>query len=120
MANKLLYWSPRIIGILAILFMMMFSVDCFDGEGPVSDQLICLFMHNIPTVGFIIVLTIAWKWELIGGILIALISLAAAIMFKSFAGNPASLVVISPFIVCSVLFIYYHFTQKKDSGAKNT
>ncbi len=113
MAKKILYWSPRIIGILAILFMMMFSIDCFDGEGPVMDKLICLIMHNIPSFCFIIVLIIAWKWELIGGILIALISLAAAIMFKSFAGNPASLLVISPFIVCSVLFMYQHYLQKR-------
>jgi hypothetical protein len=113
MHNKLLYWSPRIIGILAILFMIMFSIDCFDGEGPISDQLLCLFMHNIPTFGFIIVLIIAWKWELIGGILFAMISLAAAIVFKSFAGNPASLLVISPFIICSALFIYHHYNQKR-------
>lgn len=112
MTKKILYWSPRIIGILAILFMALFSADCFEGNGEITEKFICLTMHNIPTLGFLIVLIIAWKWELIGGILFALISLAAAIMFKSFTGNPASLLIISPFVISSVLFIYHYYLNK--------
>jgi len=106
MTKKLLYWTPRILAILAILFMMMFSMDCFEMEG--KDALICLFMHNIPAFIIIIVLIIAWKWELIGGVLFVAAFIAAGIFFKSFTGNPASLMVISPFLLVGILFIFYH------------
>lgn len=45
--EKVLYWSPRILAILAILFIMMFSLDCFEGKWNLGEQLTCLFMHNI-------------------------------------------------------------------------
>ena len=113
MTKKLLYWTPRILAILAILFMMVFSMDCFEMGG--KDALICLVMHNIPAFIIIIVLIVAWKWELIGGILFAVAFIAAGIFFNSFTGNPASLIVISPFLVVGILFIvdYYLYLRKK-------
>lgn len=111
MTKKLLYWTPRILAILAILIMMVFSMDCFEMGG--KDAWICLVMHNIPAFIIIIVLIIAWKWELIGGILFAVAFIAAGIFFKSFTGNPASLIVISPFLVVGILFITYHLLYKE-------
>jgi hypothetical protein len=105
MKQKILCWSPRILAILAILFMMMFSADCFEEGNTLSNKLICLFMHNIPAFICIGALIVAWKWERIGGILFILIFLAAAVYFKSFTGNPASLIVISPFLLTGILFI---------------
>jgi len=113
MKNKLLYWTPRILAILAILFMMMFSMDCFEMGG--KDALICLVMHNIPALIIIIVLIIAWKWELIGGILFVVAFITAGIFFKSYSGNPASLIVISPFLLTGILFIiHYYFNRPQD------
>ncbi|NOU47716.1 MAG: hypothetical protein HOO86_11735 [Bacteroidales bacterium] len=116
MVKNVLYWTPRILGILAILFMMMFSLDCFEGDYSFNEKLTCLFMHNLPSLGCILLLIIAWKWELIGGLLFILISIAMAIFFKSFAGNPASLVVISPFLITGILFIVHHQLQKGRSA----
>jgi hypothetical protein len=110
MKEKLLYWSPRILAILAILFMMVFSIDCFDMGG--KEAFICLVMHNIPAFIIIAVLVIAWKWELIGGILFIAAFLAAGIFFKSFRQNPVSLIVISPFLVVGVLFLLDYFLMK--------
>jgi hypothetical protein len=107
MKKKILYWTPRIIGILAILFMMMFSLDCFENGG--TDALICLVMHNIPAFIIIAVLIVAWKWELIGGILFVIAFVAAGIYFKSFAGNPGSLIVIAPFLLTGILFILHNY-----------
>ena len=106
MKKKLLYWSPRILAILAILFMMMFSLDCFEGE--IKETMLCLVMHNIPAFIIILVLVIAWKWELIGGILFVIAFFAAGIFFKSFTNNPASLIVIAPFLLTGILFIIYY------------
>ncbi len=115
MKKKLLCWAPRILAILAILFMMMFSMDCFEMGG--RDAWICLVMHNIPAFIIIAVLIIAWKWELIGGILFVVAFFAAGIFFKSFTSNPASLIVIAPFLLVGILFIvnYFLYLGKKES-----
>jgi hypothetical protein len=114
MTRKVLYWAPRILAILAILFMMMFSVDCFGENESLKNQLICLFMHNIPAFILILVLIVAWKWELIGGTIFILAFIAGTIFFNSFTGNWGSLVVISPFLITGILFIAdYRVIKKK-------
>jgi hypothetical protein len=105
MVKRALYWIPRILGILAILFMMMFSLDCFGENETLKNQLICLFMHNIPAIICVIVLLIAWKWELIGGVIFIFAFFAGTIFFNSFTGNWGSLIVISPFLITGILFI---------------
>jgi hypothetical protein len=112
MKMRIIYWIPRIIGILAILFMMMFSFDCFGGEYNLKEQLICFFMHNIPSFIIVLFLVIAWKWEMIGGVLFIVACIAMSIFFKSFAGNPASLIVIAPFLLAGILFIVYDQLNK--------
>jgi len=113
MAARLLYWIPRVFTILAILFMMMFSFDAFEGNEPLGKKLIGLLIHNIPVFILIIIIVIAWKRELIGGFLLILAFIACAILFKSFSGNAASLIVIGPFFVTGVLFILHHLFYRK-------
>lgn len=113
MTTKLLYWAPRILSILAILFMMMFSMDCFGEYDSFGNQMTCFFMHNIPALICIAVVIVAWKWELIGGILFVLIFIGGGIYFNSFTDNPASLIVISPFLLTGALFIIYYFMTRQ-------
>jgi hypothetical protein len=113
MTIKVLYWTPRIIAILAILLMMMFSIDCFGEYGSIDDQLICFLMHNLPSFAFIASLAIAWKWEIIGGILFILFFIAAGILFGSFTGNFASLIIIGPLLICGMLFILHDYLKNK-------
>jgi hypothetical protein len=113
MTRMILYWAPRILTIFAILFMMMFSLDCFGENETLKNQLICLFMHNIPAFICVIVLFIAWKWELIGGVIFILAFIAGTIFFNSFKGNWGSLIVISPFLITGILFIADYRVNKK-------
>ena len=106
MKKKLLYWAPRILAILAILFMMMFSMDCFEMGG--RDAWICLVMHNIPAFIIIAVLVIAWKWELIGGVLFIAVAIGGAIYFNGFGGNWGVLPVMVPFLLTGILFIIFY------------
>ena len=62
-----IYWSPRVLSILFILFISMFALDVFDGtQFPLV--LLALFMHLIPSFVLIAILVVAWKWEWVGGI----------------------------------------------------
>ena len=113
MALKILYWFPRVLAILAILFMLVFSIDCFDGTSAIKEKLICFGMHNIPALIITAVLVIAWKWELIGGILFITVALAGSIFFRGFSGNPGSLIVMAPFVVVGFLLILNHVLSAK-------
>ena len=108
MSDKVFYWIPRILAILAILFMMMFSLDCFEG-GIAKDMFICFIMHNIPAFIVIIVLVISWKWELIGGILFVIVFFAGSIFFHGFGKNWGALIIMVPFLLTGGFFILHYF-----------
>lgn len=66
--GKFTYWTPRILSIIFIAFLALFSLDVF-GEGlSFREVLIGLIMHNIPVFVLIAVLAIAWKREIVGGV----------------------------------------------------
>ena len=66
--NKFIFWIPRILGILFILFLAMFSLDVFEGNYGFWGTVVGLFMHNIPAMILLIVLIISWKHELVGAV----------------------------------------------------
>ena len=74
--NKYLYWTPRILGIIFVLFLMMFSLDIFQPGLSALQIALGLFMHNIPALILLIVLIISWKKEIVGGIVFILAGLA--------------------------------------------
>jgi hypothetical protein len=113
MKEKILYWIPRILTILGILFMLMFSFDVFDGNEPLGRKLLGFLMHNIPVIILTGILVVAWIWELIGGLLLLAAVIAASIFYRSFAGNPWSLIVLAPFAITGFLFLIHHFLYGK-------
>lgn len=113
MNQNIFKWIARIITLIAIAFMIMFSFDCFEGDSPLNDQLLCFLMHNIPAITLIIVLFIAWKYEVIGGVLFILLAIGMTIFFRSFAGNPYSLIVVGPFLLTGLLFIFSQLKANK-------
>lgn len=113
--KNVLLWLPRILTILAILFMLMFSLDVFTENAPAGKTILGFLAHNIPAFVLALILFISWKNELIGGLLLIAAFIAAAIFFRSFNGNPGSLIVIVPFLVSGLFFVLYHFLYKKEN-----
>jgi len=66
--NKFIYWTPRILGILFVLFLAMFSLDIFDGNYGFWGTIVGLFMHNIPAIILALLLWISWKHEIVGAV----------------------------------------------------
>jgi hypothetical protein len=66
--GKFTYWTPRILSILFIAFLALFSLDVFDMKLGFWQTLIGLFMHNIPVFVLIAVLAVSWKREIVGGV----------------------------------------------------
>ena len=115
MKEKMLYWIPRVLTILAILFMMIFSLDVFGSGEPPGNQLLGFLMHNIPAFILTGILLIAWKWEIAGGVLFIIATLAGCIFFRAFSGNPGALIIMGPFFIVGILFILHHFLYHKPS-----
>ncbi len=123
------HWLPRIICILAILFISMFAADAFAPGLTVWQQLGAFFMHLIPSFILIALLVIAWKWEYIGGILFMIIGLAfSPVVFSiNYRMNHSIwmslstiLIITMPFVLLGILFIISHRLKKKRSTTPAT
>lgn len=101
--NKLLHYAPRVIGILGILFLSSFALDVFGQGYSLSELIVALFMHLIPSFVLIAVLILAWRYERIGG---ALFVAAAIFPWVVFTDNDliANLIISGPFFVVGLLF----------------
>ena len=103
--KKILFWLPRILVILFALFLSIFALDIF-GEGyGFWGTIVGLFMHLIPTFALIILLLIAWKWEIIGGILFILLGVFFTIFFDGYEELMQFLIVCFPVFLVGILFI---------------
>ena len=120
--QKILYWLPRILCIIAILFISLFALDAFQPDLTIWQQIGAFLMHLIPSFILLALLLIAWKWEYIGGIIFTIIGLGfSPFIFKhNYDMNHSvwmSLGIISmitlPFVVVGILFIMSHFQNKR-------
>jgi hypothetical protein len=64
----LVYWSPRILGILFAAFISIFALDVFSEHLPFGRTMLALALHLIPTAIVVMVLLISWRWEWMGAI----------------------------------------------------
>ena len=119
MISKILYWLPRFLAIISLLFMTVFSFDVFGGEESFGLKMLGFLVHNIPVLILVAVLIIAWKWEMAGGFLFILASISGTVFFHSFSGNPGSLIVIAPFLIIGILFIIHSFFYVSSRAGKS-
>jgi len=108
-----LLWFTRILAILAILFVLMFSMDAFSGDEPFNRKLSGFLVHSIPALILICALIVAWKYEIAGGAIFIIIAIALGIYWGSFKGNPGSLLILAPFILTGLLFITHRLLSGK-------
>jgi hypothetical protein len=66
--EKSLIWTPRIAGILFILFISLFALDIFEMNLGFWGTLVGLFMHLLPSFLLLIGVVIAWKREWVGAL----------------------------------------------------
>lgn len=74
--SKSLYWTPRILLIIFICFLTIFSFDVFDMGLNFWQTVGAFLIHSLPSLILLIVLIISWKYEIVGGIVFILAGLA--------------------------------------------
>jgi hypothetical protein len=122
---KIFHWLPRVICIVAILFISLFAADAYDPKLAFFQQVLAFIMHLIPSFILVIFLVVAWKWELAGGILFGIIGLGTGpwVFMHNYQMNHSvamstgivSLICL-PFVVVGGLFILSHFLKRKIRG----
>jgi len=121
-------WAARILSVLFIAFLTLFSFDVF-GEGTgLGQEILAFLLHNVPSFVLIILLIVAWKHELAGGVMIALVGLAASAYFfslnyarsHSVSTGLRAAVIGAPFVVVGLLFIISHFLPRPKTLAAQT
>ena len=121
---QLFHWLPRIISILAILFVSMFALDAFSPGLTIWQQLGAFLIHLLPSFILLAFLIVAWKWEYLGGIIFTLIGLGLSPFIYLLnhnrngmtVGNSLIVVLLIniPFIIVGILLIVSYFLKKKD------
>src|SRR5262245_50321223 len=101
-SHTVLFWTPRIAGILVAGFLALFALDAFNRTSFVA-ALPEFAIHLIPSLLVLTVVAIAWRFEWIGAI--AFVGLAALYAAMD-GGRPDWILAISgPLLVVGALFL---------------
>jgi len=117
-SKGLIYWLPRILSILFICFLMLFSLDVFEPGASVKDIAIGLFMHNIPALILLVITIIAWKHEIVGGVAFILAGILYLVLVIQ-NGVPLlmvlswSLTISGPAFLIGILYLVGWFKKRK-------
>jgi len=106
-----LYWTPRILSILLVVFISLFSLDIFSEGYSGWDLVAGLVMHLLPTLVAVAFIVIAWKWEKIGGLLF--IILGIVFIFIGGFELMAILLFTFPSIIIGSMFLLHHYGQRR-------
>lgn len=118
--DKFIFWTPRIISIIFICFLALFSLDVLSPELSYWQIAIGLFMHNIPAFVLLAVLLISWKYEIVGGVAFILAGiLYISILLMNILKNPSDLYMLfwalqisGPAFIIGILFTIGWFKKR--------
>lgn len=113
MTNQLLFWPPRIISLLFVVFVSLFAFDVFEQAQGWAVAL-ALLIHLLPSFLLLGIVFLAWRHDLFGAI--AFLSLAIIYVLSVGFDRPWSwyATIAGPCLVVSLLFFiswYNHRTQ---------
>ena len=122
--QKLVFWAPRILSILFILFLALMSLDVFSPGLSFQQIVVGLFIHNIPVFILLAILLISWKYEIVGGIAFILagilyVALMIRNMFQYQFGAymlSYSLIIAGPAFLIGILFIINWINKNKQKS----
>jgi hypothetical protein len=99
---KILYWIPRVVGILAILFISSFALDVFQEGTPSTQMLLGLAVHLIPSAVLAALLAVAWRYEIVGGLFFVAISFVPFFLLSNQVWVNA--ILCAPLLLTGILF----------------
>ena len=102
---KIIHWAPRVAAILIILFVSLFSFDVFEMEATPLELLGGFLMHNIPSIGMLVLLIFAWKRPVLGFVAFLVAAALFSLFFvRDISALPNLLLFILPILFVASLF----------------
>ncbi len=102
---KIIHWAPRAAAILIILFVSLFSLDVFEMEASPLELLGGFLIHNIPSIGMLVLLIFAWKRPVVGFVAFLAAGTLFAIFFvRDIYALPNLLLFVLPILLVACLF----------------
>lgn len=118
MKSKILFWTPRIITILFIIFISLFAFDVFNEGYGFPEVFLALFMHLIPTLVLTGILLVAWRWENFGGYIYLFMGVFFGFFFDAFEELISFLLLVVPLWIVGGLFLADYYVNKKGKSVK--
>lgn len=105
--RQILFWSPRILGILFALFLSLFALDVFSEGLSVADAILAFLIHLIPTYIVLIVVFISWNRDDMGAIIFFVMAL-----FYIVSSSWESWAISGPLILIGALYLITYLVKK--------
>lgn len=114
--NRFFYWSPRVLGLLFIVFLGIFALDVFIPEKPLYYYVIGIFMHLLPNFILLAFLVLAWKMEKLGGLLFIVAAIFTTAYFETYTHLINFSIISFPIFLIGCLFLLdYHMQTVKEN-----
>ena len=102
--NRFMHWLPRVLALAGAIFLALVAFDVFGSDAGIWEELLCFLIHLAPTYVILTALIVAWRWELLGGILFIVLGLLFVLMFPDEDWLTFAITTV-PSVVVGILFI---------------
>jgi hypothetical protein len=104
--KRVLFWTPRVLGILFAIFVSVFALDVFSEGYGLWQTIRALLLHLVPTFIVVIALVIAWRWEWVGAFLFNALAVFYVVWAWGRFPLGAYLSISGPLVLVGVLFLF--------------
>ena len=102
---KIIHWAPRVAAILIIFFVSLFSFDVFAMQATPLELLGGFLIHNIPSIGMLVLLIFAWKRPVVGFVAFLVAAALFSLFFvRDISALPTLLLIVLPILLIATLF----------------
>ncbi|RLC36364.1 hypothetical protein DRH27_05330 [Candidatus Falkowbacteria bacterium] len=116
--KKIIYWFPRVLGLLFAFFMSLFATEIFNEGYSVLKTIIGFLIQLIPALIILVFTAIGWKKDAWGTALFTILAIAYILYFKNQPWQ-TYVIISAPLFLIGVLFLLNKiFGEKKEKPAE--
>ena len=95
---------PRTIGLIYLLFLMLFSFDVFNSAAVTANEILAFAIHSLPSVILLILMIVTWHRPLWAGALFVAFAGVITAVFHTYGSMDMLILITLPPVVAAVLF----------------
>jgi hypothetical protein len=112
----ILFWTPRIGGILFILFLSIFALDIFGQGYSFWETVVGLTVHLLPSIVLTIALVLAWRREWIGAVWFVGWAVFYILSWRGFPWGVYAIVAGIPFVIGMLWLVGWVYRKEIRAG----